>query len=81
MIAAKNGCRLAKTEARAGPTRSIAVNQSRFVSTSGPTTAKAKPTQASAPTSKLWSPSCGEASSRSGTETTQRKTALNRNGE
>ena len=81
MIAAKNGWRLAKTDARDGPTRSIAVNQSRFVSTSGPSTANAKPIQASAPMSKLWSPSCGEASSRSGTETTQRKTALSRNGE
>ena len=59
MIAAKNGWRLAKTEARAGPTRSMAVNQSRFVSTSGPSTANAKPIQASAPMSKLWSPSCG----------------------
>ena len=81
MIAAKNGWRLAKTEARAGPTRSIAVNQSRFVSTSGPSTAKTKPIQASVPMSKLWSPSCGAASSRSGTETTLRKTALSRNGE
>jgi hypothetical protein len=69
---------LAKTDARDGPTRSIAVNQSTFVNTSGPITAKANPTHASAPTSKLWSPSCGAASSSSGTETMLRKTALRR---
>src|SRR4249919_1617108 len=81
MIAARNGWRLAKIEAREGPTRSIAVNQRRFVSTSGPTTANAKPAQASHPMSKLWSPNCGDARRSRATETTARKTALSRNGE
>ena len=39
MIAAMNGWRFAKSVARDGPTRSIAVNQRMFVSTSGPSTA------------------------------------------
>ena len=39
MTAARNGWRFANSEAREGPTRSIAVNQSRFVITSGPITA------------------------------------------
>ena len=39
MTAARNGWRFAKSDARDGPTRSIAENQSRFVTTSGPMTA------------------------------------------
>ena len=44
-IAARNGCRFATSVAREGPTRSIAVNQRKFVRTSGPRTAKANPAQ------------------------------------
>ena len=51
MSAARKGCRFANSDARDGPTRSIAVNQSRFVSTSGPSTANANPIQTSAPKS------------------------------
>ena len=40
----EDGCRFAKSDARDGPTRSIAVNQRMFVRNSGPITAKAKPT-------------------------------------
>ena len=53
MSAARNGCRLANSDAREGPTRSMAVNQSRFVRTSGPSTANAKPIHTSAPKWKL----------------------------
>ena len=81
MIAARNGCRFAKSDARDGPTRSIAVNQRKFVVTSGPTTANAKPIQTSAPRSKLWSRSCCEPASMSGTVTAARNTALKRKGE
>src|SRR5439155_5587906 len=43
-----NGCRLANSVACEGPTRSSAVYQSTFVSTSGPSTAKASRSQTEA---------------------------------
>src|SRR5829696_6627252 len=47
--AARKGCRFANTEARDGPTRLIAPNQSRFASTSGPMIAKTRASQITAP--------------------------------
>src|SRR5262245_45515386 len=79
--AARNGWRLAKSDARDGPTRSIAVNQRRFVRTSGPMTAKAKPIHTNAPKSKLWSPIWCEPTASSGTDAAASSTALSRNGE
>ena len=47
--AATNGWMFANSVARDGPTRLIAVNQSTFVSASGPTIANARQTQTSQP--------------------------------
>src|SRR5436190_3987825 len=81
MTAARNGCRFAKSDAREGPTRSIAVNQSRFVTTSGPTTAKAKPTQTSAPKWNSWCASWRAPTAQSSSAAAGRNAALRRKGE
>ena len=44
----------AKSDARDGPTRSIAVNQRMFVRNSGPTTANANPSQIAQPKWYPW---------------------------
>src|SRR5262249_6024720 len=47
--AARKNCRFANSDARDGPTRSMAVNQSTFVITSGPATANANTTHTRQP--------------------------------
>ena len=81
MSAARKGCKLANSDARDGPTRSIAVNQRTFVTTSGPSTAKTNPTHTSQPKSSSWPASCGAPARNSGTETARSSTALSRKGE
>ena len=80
-MTAKNGCMFPNSDARDGPTRSIAVNQRMFVRNSGPMTAYANPSQTFQPKEKSCVVSCGMLTKTSGTQPIASTSALIRNGE
>jgi hypothetical protein len=78
---AKNGCRFATSDARDGPTRSMAVNHRMFVRNSGPTTAYPNASHTCHENDHSCARSCGRLTIASGTQPSASTSALIRNGE
>ena len=76
-----NGCRFVNSVARAGPTRSSAVNHVTFVRKSGPTTANANAAQTSGLRLQSWLPSWPAPMTPRIRAVAGRMIALTRNGE